>query len=219
MRPFDRAASVLILASGGLLAACSNTPAPPPVVSLDARICTARPDLAGARALPLEAPSDGGVPSGKGVTVPLAADAACLKPAGGEKRVYALFKLPESAAPYIITIASDPVGSGLLSPYAETLDQEGRVLRVVQRDSFMFHGAALAVGLRSHPEEQYLLVASDPASVGQTVSQIAGTTQVTTSGTGTIFFTLHTGSETTRTLTYAHSGSITVKAAPVPKAN
>ncbi len=220
MRRSVPVARVLVgLVSAVVLAGCAaGTSGPPPVVNLDARICAPGADLTGALAVPLE-DGEGILSPVKGVTVKLDMDAACLKPPSGEKRLYAVFKLPDSTTPYIITIASEPVGSGLLSPYAQMLDEQGRVLRVVQRDSFMFHGAALAANLRSHPGEEYLLVASDPASVGQTVSQIQGATQTTTSSGGGFFFYVRTGSETTRTMTYAHSGSVTVKAAPVPKAN
>lgn len=216
-----RPAAAAVLAMGAAaLAACSTVAEPPPVLNLDARICVPSLDLASAQPLPLEGTRDQGAFTPPGVTVPLGADAACWKPINGEKRVYVLFKLPESPAPYIISVASSPVGTALFSPDVEMLDQDGNVVREVRRDSFAFHGTALYAGLRSHLGETYLLVASDPASVGQTVSQIAETTQATRMSTGGGGgFTLHTGSETMHTLVFAHSGRLTVTAAPFPKAN
>ena len=219
MRNLDRVTKLAGLIATASLLGCTTAPAPPPILTLDARICAARPDLAAARKLPLEGSSENGSRSPEGVTVNLDASTACLKPAGGDKRVYVLFQLPDSTVPYIITVTSTPVGTGLLSPYVEMLDAQGTVVREAPRDSFMFHGMALRVGLRSHPGERYLLVASDPKSVGQTVSQIIEGTQTTMASTGTVVFTIHTGSDTTTTLTYAHSGSVTVMAEPVPKVN
>src|SRR6185437_4117358 len=109
--PRSEPATIVVgLMSAVILAACTGEPSgPSPIISLDARICATTIDLAGAHAVPLESTGDGGTSSGKGVTVQLDADAACLRPANGEKRLYAVFKLPDSPAPYIITIASEPV--------------------------------------------------------------------------------------------------------------
>jgi hypothetical protein len=59
-------------------------------------------------------------------------------------------------------------------------------------------------------------VASDPASVGRDTSHIAGSVQTSTVPVGTGSFIVFSGSETKHDLTYAHNGSITVSAEPLP---
>src|SRR5690348_6162294 len=84
--------------------------------------------------------------------------------------------------------------------------------------SHVFHVSRL-FPLCRHPGERYLIVASDPDSVGQRVMQIAGSTQGTTTMVGTGFVSIHTGSENTRHLTFAHNGTVTVALQPIPKLN
>jgi hypothetical protein len=171
------------------------------------RSCANAPDYASAMPVKL---------ADKAVTVSLDTNTACFEAAGGMKSAYASFKLPESPAEYLISVTSAPVGRGLFSPHLQVLDVNGKVLREIGRDAFVFHGPSLYVGLRVHPEERYLIVASDPTTIGQEVSQIVGATQVATSGANGIFFQVHTGTETASTYVYALNGSVIVEAQPVP---
>ena len=202
---------VLALASLGLLAACVQGPPPlSPTVSLESRICTAKPELGGAAPLAL---------GDKDVTVTLDGDVACFKPPGGEKRVYSVFLLPPVAEPYIVSVTSTPRGRALFTPRLQLLDADGKVLREVGREAFLFHGVSLYAGLRSHDGEQYLLVMSDPQTTGQEESHIVDSTHVSTVASGGFVATVHTGSEQTNSYTYAHNGQITVAVRPVPKVN
>ena len=195
-----------------LLAACAGAPAVPPILSLDGRPCVARPDLAGAQALALDA--------GKPIKLDLDAGAACLEPRGGGRSAYVAFRLPRSEQPYLLTVTSAPLGDTLFSPRLMLLDEQGNVLREVPRDEFMAHGVALYAGLRAAPAERYLIVASDAPSVGQHMSHIIGESHVTPVpiGIGAVAI-INSGSEKQQVITYAHNGRVTVSAQPIPKAN
>jgi len=193
------------------LTACAASPGPPPAISLAGRSCVAAADLAAAKPVTLDA--------GKTVEVNLDDHAACLEPPGGPKSAYAAFQLPLSAEPYLVTVLSTPIGQGLFAPRLLVLDAQGATIREIPKDSFTFHGAVLHAAIRAHADERYLIVASDPASVGQTVSQLSEATQSTLLCGPMLCSAYHSGSETSNTLTFAHNGSITVSAQPVPKLN
>jgi hypothetical protein len=194
-----------------LLALSACVAPPPPIVSLEGRDCTREPNLATAASLSLD--------PNKALTVKLDGSAACLQTGEGSRSAYAIFQLPQSTDEYVVAVASAPLGRGLFSPHLLMLDANGSVLRELPRDSFLFHGPSLSAGIRARPAERYLIVASDPETVGRNVSQLAGNTQVTAGSSGLVYFQIHTGSETTNTYTYAHNGTVTVFAHPLPKVN
>ena len=210
MRGPHRARGLAVLLPA-LLAGCAGAPAVPPVLSLDAQRCGARPDLAAAQIVPLDA--------GQPVKLDLDGHAACLESRGG-KSSYVALRLPESAQPYLLTVTSAPMGETLFSPRLMLLDGEGRTLREVPRDDFMFRGQTLSARLRAAPAERYLIIASDPPSIGQQVAQITGDSGMipVPVGIGAVAM-IHTGSEKQQRFTYAHNGSVTISAQPMPKAN
>ena len=193
-----------------LLAGCTHDAGPPPTVSLEGHACVTSPDLGTARPLVLD--------PDKPVTVTLDEHATCLEPQGEPKSVYAAFQLASSATPYVVGVTSAPLGEGLFSPRLKILDAQGQLLREVPRSSFTFHGSSLYAGIRVHPEERYLIVASDPSTLGQTVSQISEHTQANYYG-GPVGVEIHSGAETTSQFTYAHNGTVTVSAQPLPRSH
>ena len=193
-----------------LLAACATPlPAVPPELSLDGHVCASSPALASAQPVPFDAE--------KNVSAELDAS-VCLNAGDGTRSTYAVFKLPEVETPYLLRVASAPLGQTILSPRLVLLDADGRVLRERSRDTFLFHGPALYTALRAHPEERYLVVASDPATVGRKVSYVAGSVQQNMAPAGPVIFLYYTGNEQTNSLVYAHNGKVTVSAQPLPKA-
>jgi hypothetical protein len=201
--------AVATAAMGVAAAGCATKPPVPPLLAFEMRNCASAPDyISGTPVLLAE----------KAVTVSLDENTACFQISPGMNSAYASFRLPEVPREYLVSVISAPVGQGLFSPHLQVLDANGKVLREIGRDAFVFHGPSLYAGLRIHPNERYLIVASDPASVGQEVSQIVGATQVATSGANGIFFQVHTGTETTSTYVYALNGSVIVEAQPVPMA-
>jgi hypothetical protein len=203
---------VFLPATSALLAACpATTPAPPPVLSLDGRSCHAGADLSRAYVLSLD--------TEKETTVTVDSDRDCLSHANGTKSTYVAFRLPAGAEPYIVSVASLPRGNALLSPFLMLLDEKGVPLRELPSETFLFRGQGFAANFRARDNEYFLVIASDPAAVGQTTSRIVGATQGTTASTGTAFFMIYTGSESKSTLTHAHSGTLNVSVRPVPKTN
>jgi hypothetical protein len=208
MRMRDLRRSCLLLLPP-LLAGCAGAPAAPPLTSLLDRPCAEKLDLAAPHPVQLD---------GREVPVDFAAAAACWD-VGGRRSAYAVFVLPSASEPYLASITSRPVGTALLSPRALILDERGETVRELKRDSFLSKGAALSASFRARPDERYLVVASDPGSVGTDVSQISGSISSTMVAAGPVFTMVHSGTETTQRYTYAHNGLVAVSAQPVPKVN
>src|SRR4051812_32126079 len=100
MRLFRYGALLLTLA---LIFACR--PSAPPVVTMESRACVPTLALDDARPVALD---------GRSIKVVLDEAAACWHPAGGVASAYAAFRLPSVAAPYILSVVSEPIGQGLL---------------------------------------------------------------------------------------------------------
>ncbi len=179
------------------------------MTSLEGRSCTAQLDLANPRPLALE---------GGAVKVTLDQTAPCIEAATG-KSTYLLFRLPDAAEEYIVSVSSEPLGQGLFAPHLLLLNDAGQLRRELPRDSFMFHGAALAVSIRIHAGEHFLIVASDSDATGQQISRLVASTQVTAAAGPGVYVVVHTGAESTNSYTYAHNGVITVAAEKIPKVN
>lgn len=200
----------VIAACGALLTGCAHPPPPPPPsISLAGKTCDATPGItAGQRTdLVME----------KAAEVTFDNDSGCLD-IGANKVAYKVFGLPPSVEPYLVSVDSRPLGQGLFAPVLQLLDVNGKVVREISRDAFSFHGTNIHAGFRTHAGETYLVVASDPQSVGQQISKVMDTTSVTTAAAGPVFISVHTGAESVPTFTYALNGTVTVVARPVPKA-
>jgi hypothetical protein len=186
-------------------------PPPPPLVDIASHACADKPDLISAKPVPLGDPLRPSV-----VKVRVDNTAPCLKTAQGDS-LYAAFRLPDSLTPYMIVVRSTPLGEGLLVPRLMLLDGTGTVTRELGQDSLQFRADTLTALTRSHPGELYLVVAATPRTVGETKSRITETTLATTYSSGGGFFTIHSGSDATRTYVFAQDGLISVYAAHLPK--
>lgn len=207
-RRIPGAAAALAFAA---LQGCVTATPMQPLVRLDDRSCTPRPVLDG--------PAVVGLPFDKAVTVEVSGQSACLEGREGMRSSYVVLMLPEVSEPYVVTVASVPRGDALMSPRLLVLDAGGATLRERQRDAFMFHGTTLQAGMRAYPGDRYLVVASDPPTVGKKVSKLIGSTQSTMVPMGTGMFVMYSGSERAHGATFAHNGEITVRAQPVPRVN
>lgn len=194
-----------------LLAGACVTDQPPPLLTITERACEATPDLSAAHPLVLKADSP--------VKVTMDFGTACLQPAGEARRLYAVFRLPASSEPFSLSVTSEARGLGVFAPYLLLLDETGAQRRAISHDRFLFRGNTLQAGFRPQPGETYLLVASDPDVVGQKTKGIVGNTNMAAVpvGTGGGMMYIYSGSETTRSITRAHSGIISVSADPLPK--
>ena len=172
---------LIIFVAACLLAGCAAKP-PPPLLSLTGRTCSAQPDLARALPVPLD--------DGKPVTVTFDAGSPCLD-TGSSRSVYMAFALPEAPTPFLVSVLSTPIGNGVSSPHLSVLDGNGTPLREIPREDFNFHGTALYVDDRIHSGERYLIVASDPVSTGQQISQIHDYVHTTVLVAGPVFVPSH----------------------------
>ncbi|MBI3513650.1 MAG: hypothetical protein HY060_06250 [Proteobacteria bacterium] len=208
MARVERLARLLLgVAPAALALACAKPP--PPTVTLDGDACVSAPALAEARSVPLE---------DKEVAVTLEAGAPCWRADDGTISVYAMFRLPQSAEPYIVTVLSELRGQSLFAARILLLDDWGKTVRELGHDAFNFRGAATGASLRTRPDERYALVASDPHLVGRHLSQIVP--QVRSSGAvlpGGGYVPINTGVEEIRTITFAYSGIVKVSARPLPQ--
>jgi hypothetical protein len=186
--------------------ACAKPP-PPPILSMEGRQCTALPDLATAHPVSVNE---------KDVSVTLDDKTGCLDVHAERKLAYVAFGLPATDQAYLLSVTSIPIGEGLFFPKLTLLDGAGKVLREIPPDVFLPHGAALHAGLRPHPDERFLIVSSDPATIGQTASKLTEGIQVNGFMAGGIYVQVQTGAEGKSTLTHAYNGTVTVKATLVP---
>lgn len=199
-----------LTAVAATLGACAKAP-PPPTLTLAGRTCVEKPDLASATPVPLA--------QDKPVKVTLDDKTPCLEAAGSVKVAYVAFSLPEATDEYMLSVTSAPVGEGRFSPRLILADKDGGKLRDIPSDMFMAHGVSLHAGLRPHPGERYLIVSSDPETIGQSNSQIMDGTRVSTASVATGgYIQIHTGFENNVTVTNAYNGTVIVSAQPIPKA-
>lgn len=189
------------------LSACAKSIDVPPTTVISGRSCAAQFDISSARDIAL---------NGKELSVSVDANSPCTTDQASASSLYSSFLLPASEREYFVSVVSNPVGSGLLSPRVIMLDANGSKLREVPRDAFVFHGSALYLGVRIRTGERYLIVASDPATVGQEISQTFDATQSNVYAAGPVFVAVHSGSSMTKTEIYSHTGSLTITAQPLP---
>ncbi len=188
-----------------LCGACAKNPAPP-MLTINATNCVAMPDLTTAREVRLK----------DGAAIAFNNKTPCLQPAGGAARLYSVFRLPESTEAFWVTVTSAPRGQGIVAPYVALLDQDGKMMREMAHDRFVFRGTALKLSLRPQSNERYLLVSSTPDAIGQTTSGVVGNAQATAVMVGTGFVVIPTAWENERSITRAHGGVIAVTTELIP---
>ncbi|MGH6872717.1 MAG: hypothetical protein ACREHE_14540 [Rhizomicrobium sp.] len=200
-----RAALPMALA-GGLLAGCVTTPPPPLQVDLTGRACAASADLRAPSVL---------VYSDKEQSFDVAFTAAdpCVQTAQGPA-LYHVFQLPGPTPEMTFRIGSAPVGFGLFPIRVQLLDGKGAIKRDFSGDALTFRGNQLTALFRAHPDEFYMVVEGDPGILGHTVARTQETTQVSGAAAGRVYFTIHTGNDSTATYTFTQAGTVTVFLAP-----
>lgn len=180
---------------------------PPPTTTLEGRRCIGETDVVGGNVRPLSI--------GAPLTVTVDETAACWSSPTGNS-AYVAFKLPETAAPFVIKVLSEPLGQTIFTPRLILRDAEGQVRREIPRDVFLSRDAALHVAIRVRPDERYLIVASEPSTAGRQATHVSARTQAIPVIVGRAVVFVHTGSDKAATYTYAHNGKVTVTLEPLP---
>ncbi len=199
-----------------LLAACggnrTQTNVSPPVVSLEGRQCEARPNLSTARQVELEAR--------RATVVEVGADTPCWNDNGKTgNAAYAVFALPQAPNPYMVRVSSAPHGNAILMPRVQILNESGAVVREMGRQDMQFRSGALGTVARIQPGQRYLVVSSDPQSVGERNARIVGNTTVTTVPVPFGAIQLYDGHDSVHQLQGSHNGVIAVAAMAMVTAN
>lgn len=198
------ATSMLGMALLLALAGCSSGPAP--VTRVTAPNCATTPVLGGAPRLELAAGPR---------TLTFDATSPCLDlPVG--RAVYVGFALPDNPVPYRVLLLSVPQGDTLFSPRVVTYAADGQPYRRVAREVFTLRGGLLRAMVELQPDEKFMVVSSDPASVGSEVTEVVQTGMETAGAAGG--FMVPRVRDTSRSITFtnAHNGTMTVEARPKP---
>jgi|CXWL01.1.fsa_nt_gi hypothetical protein len=186
----------------------------PARLEISAPTCATAPNLASAVAMVQPAKDEA-----HKATLRFDDAAACLADAKGNKAVYGVVDLGQGEPGSILTVTSYAMGSTVFSPRLELRDVQGALMREVSRDTFLYNNSALQTQLRVRAGERYLVIASDTASVGQSVEHIQSSRTSTVVPAGPIYVPVNTGGEARAQLVFAHSGEVATTLAPMPKAN
>lgn len=200
--PVLRAAWLL---AAGLLAGCVRPPPLPPLLDLAGLACGAPMAMTGAQPVLMD-------PT-KPTVLDVDAANACAQ-IGGKRSLYAVFQLPDSTAPTLLTVRSLPRGETLLAPRLVLMDVAGRETRRLGFDAFTFRGDGLQAAVRAQPGDRYLVVASDPDPIGRREERIGVLFNAYPVGLHT---TAYTGSEYRQGNVFTHNGTLSVTAQPVPR--
>lgn len=210
VRPIFLAAVILSLAVAGC---ATQRPSVPARLDLSAANCGSDIQLAGALALTQEKKD------GPFTATARIGDAAPCVDQNGIRSVYQAFALPGVEGAMMATVVSVPLGGTIFTPRLQIRSGDGAIAREVGRDAFLFSGNTLQVQVRLRAGERFVVVLSDPATIGKTVTNIASgtnSTGIVTPGGG--YVPINTGYENSATLTFAHNGEVVVIVGPIPDA-
>lgn len=199
------------LTSLALLSACaSDQKSVVPLTDISTRECAASFDLSKAGVLAFDGKKEFTQSTDINETTP------CVKNASGAA-VYVVYALPASDASYVIGVSSLAAGTTMFALRVMMLGGDGAVKREFAGSAIEFRGNGLGVMIRSHADETYLVVTSDPAVAGQTNSRIVEATQVYTGYSGYGTYQVHTGTDTNESYILAHNGRVAVTLTPIEK--
>jgi hypothetical protein len=203
-----RIAALILMAA--TLTGCAAKPAPPPVVDLTTMQCNESPVLGGAVLLAFDPKDD------KQTPVLLDNSAGCLSGPNGSRMLYKVFELPHTGTPYILHVTAAPWANTILAPRAALLDESGIAKRTTSHADFTFRGNSLAAFLRSHDDERYLVVSSDPEVLGTSVTRINEGINQQMVAAGPVFMNYYSGSDTATNLILSAAGNAVIVISPLP---
>lgn len=188
----------------------TQQPAPPPLLDLSALHCGGAPVLTAAAPLAYDPGKHRNETSAE-----LTAASSCFKDSTGAS-LYVTYALPAAPPPYLVRVDSEPEGATLLALRVLLYGADGSLKREFSRRQIVFRGSALSVIFRAHPDERYLVVASDPRAVGQRLTQLRDATRGTAVAAYPVFFTVYSGTDATVKNTLSQNGRVAISLQPVP---
>lgn len=211
MIPYQR----ILVASAGLAfaTACATTPpAPPPqaVLDISEKVCAGDMDLTQAVTMTPERRRQV-----YDMRVAINAETNC-KGEGEEKANYVLLELPANGPNHVVTVGGAKETLRMLASTVTLLDETGEVSRTFAPEKYMDRGNTFAVQFRPADKDRYVLVETNPASVGEVEESFRQTMNI---GTGTAYvgggysasYTTYSGAEVSAKRTLSHEGVIAVK--------
>lgn len=211
-------AGALLLAALLPLGGCQTKSSAPPILSVEKHDCSASPEIARAAPLPVEQRKDSGdggkMEPDEPLTLTIDRSSPCLDFGDAGRSLYGIVALPQLDGSYVVRVAAEPSQTGIFSPHLVLLDAAGRQVREIDRGSFLFRGEKLTTQFWAHPDERYLVVASDPDGVGKQVNRLesqANSTVIAMPG-GVLY--LGIGNDQRVNLTYSYGGVVTLLARP-----
>ncbi|MCE7998057.1 MAG: hypothetical protein HEP70_04285 [Rhodobiaceae bacterium] len=207
-------AGFITAASCLLLAACANKPIPTQDVTVSLATVSCDAEFTRSRAKPI------GYDPEEPVTLDFEVQrtSPCKLDSDGNKQLYEVISLPNSAVPYLVTVASPKIGGSAFAPTAVTLDKDEQVRRVFDHDAFLNRGSRLMAMFEAEPEDRFLVISSNAGVAGDVKSEIQTviSSQSHYNAAYATSSTLYFGSEQQRGYTMSHTGkvSVTTQAAP-----
>lgn len=181
-----------------------------PIVDLAGRQCAPLPDFANPTPLVFSDKDP------KETKAALDDKAPCVTDDKGPS-MYAVFTLPVMDVPYTVEVDSVAAGNALFAPRILLYAKDGTLKRSLSGNQITPRGVGLGGIIRNHPDEFYLVVASDPSAVGQKDNRILSSTNVTQACTAYGCFEMHSGNENTATYTFSHNGRLSITVTPLEK--
>lgn len=177
------------------------------------RVCGETVSTIGARAVVFDGEDPGAI------DLVIDEGSSCLTGPSGKKSLYQVVQLPTVGTEYILSVESQQQGNSIFAPKLQLLGADGGVMRDVGHDDLMFRGTSLTALLRAKPDERFLLISSDPQTVGLGESRISDRTHQNggyNAATGGTFY-IYTGSTSTSNMTYSHGGKLKIVVRHMPK--
>jgi hypothetical protein len=189
------------------LAACATAPPPGAVLEHVASNCAAAPSVANAASLVPERERQA-----HAVRTPVTPQTPCIVGADGRTAPYAVYAVPADFEDKTLTVGASLEASRIFAPQVSTLDAQGAVVRTFTRADYLYRGAVYGVQFRPRAGEAYVLVAADPALVGERYDSIMIGTSTTTTATtvGAISWTSGVDGELSRTFSYEGTIQVSV---------
>ncbi len=182
----------------------------PPVFSLGATSCSSEPSLSSTLPITFNPKEP--------VTIEFRIDQSsrCLQTPDDRKQLYQMVQLPSVGHEYIVTVRSKTNGQSIFAPTLVTLKENGDIGQQLSQSDFLFRGDSLTAKIEIEATEQYLMIASNPQSIGQSTTQIRSLINSNMAYSNGIAMRYNTGTENRSDYKFSHAGmlSVTTQAPP-----